>query len=49
MRIILKWSLQILGLQSIQEYVERSQLRWYGNVNRMDEKIRVKECMRQEK
>jgi hypothetical protein len=26
------------GVQPIQEYVERSQLRWYGHVNRMDDK-----------
>jgi hypothetical protein len=25
----------VVGVQSVQEYVERSQLRWYGHVNRM--------------
>jgi hypothetical protein len=28
----------IVGIQSIQEYVERSKLRWYGHVNVMDDK-----------
>jgi hypothetical protein len=32
----------IVGVQSVQEYVERSQLRWYGHVNRMDDKRIVK-------
>jgi hypothetical protein len=31
-----------VGVQSIQEYVERSQLRWYGHVNRMENKRVVK-------
>ena len=31
-----------IGVQSIQEYVERSQLRWYVHVNRMDNKRVVK-------
>jgi hypothetical protein len=30
------------GVQSIQEYVERSQLRWYSHVNRMGDKRIVK-------
>jgi hypothetical protein len=29
---------ETIGVQPIQEYVERSQLRWYGHVNRMDDK-----------
>jgi hypothetical protein len=28
----------IVGVQSIEEYAERSQLRWFGHVNRMDDK-----------
>jgi hypothetical protein len=32
----------IVGVQSIQEYVERSQLRWYSHVNGMDDKRIVK-------
>jgi hypothetical protein len=32
----------IVGVQSIEEYVERSQLRWYGHVTRMDNKRIVK-------
>ena len=32
----------IVGVQSVQEYVEKSQLRWYGHVNRMDDKRIVK-------
>jgi hypothetical protein len=31
-----------VGIQPIQEYVEISQLRWSGHVNRMDDKIIVK-------
>jgi hypothetical protein len=31
-----------VAAQSIQEYVQRSQLRWYGHVNRMDDKRIVK-------
>jgi hypothetical protein len=30
------------GVQPIQEFVERSQLRWYGHVNRMEDKRIVK-------
>ena len=33
---------ETVGVQPIQEYVERSQLRWYGHVNRMDDKRIVK-------
>jgi hypothetical protein len=33
---------EIVGVQSTQEYVKRSQLRWYGHVNRMDDKRIVK-------
>jgi hypothetical protein len=32
----------IVGVQPIQEYVERSQLRWCGHVNRMEDKRTVK-------
>jgi hypothetical protein len=32
----------IVGVQPIQEYGERSQLRWCGHVNRMDDKRTVK-------
>jgi hypothetical protein len=31
-----------VGVQSIQEYVGISQLRWYGHVSRMDDKGIVK-------
>jgi hypothetical protein len=33
---------ETVGVQPIQEYVERSQLRWYGHINRMDDKRIVK-------
>ena len=33
----------IVGVQSIQEYVERPQLRWYGHVKRMDDRRIVSE------
>jgi hypothetical protein len=33
---------ETVGVQPIQEYVERSQLKWYGHVNRMDDKRIVK-------
>jgi hypothetical protein len=33
---------ETVGVQPIQEYVERSQLRWYGHVNRMDDKRIIK-------
>ena len=33
---------ETVGIQSVQEYVERFQLRWYGHVNRMDDKRIVK-------
>jgi hypothetical protein len=33
---------ETVAVQPIQEYVERSQLRWYGHVNRMDDKRIVK-------
>ena len=33
---------EAVGVQQIQEYVERSQLRWYNHVNRMDDKRIVK-------
>jgi hypothetical protein len=29
---------ETVGVQPVEEYVERSQLRWYGHVNRMDDK-----------
>jgi hypothetical protein len=41
-RIRNKITRETVGVQPIQEYVERSQLRWYGQVNRMDNKIIVK-------
>jgi hypothetical protein len=33
---------ETVGIQPTQEYVERSQLRWCGHVNRMDDKRIVK-------
>jgi hypothetical protein len=33
---------EIVGVQSVQEYVERSQFRWCGHVNRMDDNRIVK-------
>jgi hypothetical protein len=41
-RIRNKITREPVGVQPIQEYVERSQLRWYGQVNRMDDKRIVK-------
>jgi hypothetical protein len=33
---------ETVGVQPIQEYVERSQFRWFGHANRMDDKRIVK-------
>jgi (2Fe-2S) ferredoxin len=33
---------ETVGVQPIQEYVERSQFRWYGHINRMDDNRIVK-------
>jgi hypothetical protein len=40
---------ETVRVQPIKEYVERSQLRWYGHVNRMDDKTVVKRVTKQEK
>jgi hypothetical protein len=48
-RIRNKIVLETVGVQPIKEYVERLQLRWYGHVNRMDDKRIVKRvCERRE-
>jgi hypothetical protein len=36
---------ETVGVQPIQEYIERTQLRWYGHVNRMDDKRIVKKSV----
>jgi hypothetical protein len=41
-RIRNKIILETVGVQPIQEYAERSKLRWYGHVNRMGDKRIVK-------
>jgi hypothetical protein len=33
---------ETVGVQPIQEYAERSQLRWYGHINRINDKKIVK-------
>ena len=37
---------ETVGVQPIQEFVERSQLRWYGHVSRMEDKRIVKKSVR---